>query len=137
MPGTTQNSPGPCRPAYLPRRSTTARSHCWAIFGDAAAISPSTIPTGSTAGRFHATAIATVGATIAASTRNEMTLTRGGSLGLRRSFRLSLLLVTSAIGLLPFHVDPAHLEEVDRLVGGEPQRGGVGQEAVRQRHQEP
>ena len=34
MNGTIQNRPGPCIAWNLPSRSTTARSHCLAIFGD-------------------------------------------------------------------------------------------------------
>ncbi len=34
MNGTTQNSPGPSSPTNRPSRSTTARSHCWAMRGD-------------------------------------------------------------------------------------------------------
>ena len=64
-----------------------------------------------------------------------MMLKRGGSIGLRRPFRSSALLVSLAIGLLPFHVDPVNLEEVDRFIGRESQGGGTGQEAIRQRHE--
>ena len=44
MNGTIQKSPGPRRPTYLPRRSTTARSHCCAIRGDCMRTRPTTIP---------------------------------------------------------------------------------------------
>ena len=66
-----------------------------------------------------------------------MMLNRGGSIEPRRPFRPSALLVRLAIGLLPFHVDPTHFEEVDRFIRREPQGGGTGQEAIRQLHEQP
>src|ERR1700678_4497901 len=100
-------------------------------------MNPTTIPMTAPSGCFHTRATMAPGVMHATSRMNEMMLNCGGSIGLRRPVLLSVMLALLPIGLLPFHVDPSNPEEIDRLIRREPQRGGTGQEAVRQRHEQP
>src|SRR5579883_2129404 len=138
MPGMIQNSPGPRRPVYFPSRRTTARSHCCAIWGDIAATHPWVHPA-AIAHRLlcHPAATPNPRPTPAISRRYEMMFNRVRPTRPRDPFRPSAILDRLAIGLPPFPVDPAHFQEADRFLRREPQRGGAGQEAIRQLPEQP
>src|SRR5581483_4479867 len=77
MNGTTQKRPGPRKPTNLPRRSTTARSHCWATFGDCMVITPSSAQTTIGIGFCVAIRPMTPTSSQPSSTKIEITLARG------------------------------------------------------------
>src|SRR5438105_15075747 len=72
-----QKSPGPRKPTYRPSRSTTARSHCLAIFGACAARNPRTAPTIAPTGLLVSSVSKRPSASGDKNIRVEMTFTRG------------------------------------------------------------
>ena len=63
-----------------------------------------------------------------------MMLKRGGSDRTATTLPTLAYSVRLTIGLLPFHVDPMHLEEVYRFIRRESQGGSTGQKAICQLH---
>src|SRR5262249_30229340 len=120
-----------------PSRSTTARSHCCATLGDAAQINPSKTPTITPVGFLVSTVTAIPSPVQAKNRITETTLMRGASPAMRRPLVRSVVLVSSAMGFLPFHVQPSVLEKSDSGFRREAQRSGPAQEAIRQLDQLP
>ena len=77
--GTTQNSPGPFMAVYLPRRRMIAFSHCWATFGDSAAMMPRSIAPMNQSGLSRVMPRARPAPGMTSSSRSAMTFTRGSS----------------------------------------------------------
>src|SRR6185436_200980 len=75
--GMIQNRPGPRKPTYLPRRKTTARSHCRAIFGACDRKKPNSKPTTTATGFNMNHEIAPPSRRGTSKATAETTLTRG------------------------------------------------------------
>src|SRR5215831_11672219 len=134
--GMIQKSPGPRRPRYLPRRRTTARSHCCAIFGACASTRPTTMPV-----------MIPCGLRCAALTRNPATNTtrkttsammfpraprRFGDGATAGSFDFLFLGMS---GLLLVRSRLERLDVLHDLVERDPDRRRVGEEPVDERSQ--